>query len=77
MTEYLSGPVLTRLAECRTIKRDLPELVNAMWRHYKDEKKDLEGFTKEDALVAVLEWLDCNNNDFDLTREEYDSLKEE
>jgi arsenate reductase-like glutaredoxin family protein len=57
-----------------TKKSDIQELVNAEWLLYKEIGKDKKGFTKEDALVAILELLDCNSLCFDLTKEEYDSL---
>lgn len=73
--DYLSSDVYLRLAECRTKRSDLPELVNAKWRSYKEKEKDKNGFTKEDALIDVLELLDCNSIDFELTCDEYDELK--
>lgn len=76
-TERLSGDVCNRLANCRSRKEDLPELVNAKWASMKEQGKDQEGFTKEDALVSILELLDCNGqwSLTDMTREEYDELK--
>lgn len=73
-TKYLSDEVYNRLANCKTIKKDLPELVNTKWRMYKELGKDSQGHTKEDALIAVLELLDCNGIVFDLTVEEYSEL---
>ena len=32
------------------------------------------GYTKEDALVFVLEMLDCNGCSIDMTRDEYDCV---
>lgn len=77
-TDYLSDAVLNRLKACRTIKDDLPELVNAKWRFMKQQGKDKEGFVREDALVAVLELLDANSCDnvADLTVDEYNDLKQ-
>ena len=74
--DYLPSDVLSRLSACRTIKHDLPVLVNARWAWMKDQKK-YEGFTKEDALVCVLELLDCNNQLelADLSEDEYNDLK--
>ena len=42
-------------------------------KRHRERKK---GFTKEDALIQVLEWLDANNQWqlTDLTREEYEEL---
>jgi hypothetical protein len=41
----------------------------------REKGKDREGYTKEDALVCVLDLLDCNSQYIDLTRAEYDALK--
>jgi ubiquinone biosynthesis protein COQ9 len=74
MVKYLSDAVYNRLADCRNLKSDLQELTDAMWKDFQDKGKDKNGFTKEDALISVLDWLDNNSQDFDLTREEYDEL---
>ena len=76
-TETLNTDVYNRLCDCHSIKDDLPILVNAKWLSYKEKGKDKEGFTKEDALVAILELLDSNGQWelADLTKEEYDELK--
>lgn len=74
-TEYLPCEVASRLKNCSTLKSDLVILVNAKWLSFKESGKDLLGYTKEDALVSVLELLDCNGIGFDLTRTEYDDLK--
>jgi len=73
-TEYLPNDVYTRLCNCTTIRQDLPFLVSAKWRAYQESGKATAGFTKEDALVAVLELLDCNSIDFELTMDEYNEL---
>ena len=73
-TDNLSEDVHSRLCNCRTIKADLPELVNVMWLAYIETGKADRGFTKEDALITILELLDCNSCDIELTREEYDEL---
>ena len=68
-TDYLSEEVYIRLCECRTIKADIPELVKSKW-------KTMEyPYTKEDALIAVLEHVECNGCDFELTLDEYKELK--
>ena len=79
-TDYLmekKTDVYTRLCECRNTKEDLPHLVNIRWEWLQNRGRDKQGFTKEDALVDVLEWLDSNGQCqlADLTREEYDELK--
>lgn len=73
-TEKLTDEVYTRLANCRTLKADIAQLVNAKWASYKDSGKAENGFTKEDSLIAVLEMLDCNSCFFDLTEDEYKAL---
>lgn len=73
-TERLGNDVYNRLCHCCTKIQDLPELVNAKWAQYRVEGKDKKGFTKEDALIDVLELLDCNGIIFDLTVDEYENL---
>ena len=70
-TDNLSGEVCSRLSECRSLKADIPILVNAKWTAMVEAGKDKEGLTKEDALVDILELLDCNGQYFDLTKEEW------
>lgn len=74
--DMLSPDVYQRFCNCTTHKNDLPELVNARWKMYQESGKDKLGFTKEDALVEMLDWLDSNSCWFDLTKEEYNSLKQ-
>ena len=78
MLQAKKPDVYKRLCECHNTKEDLPYLVNIRWMWMQHKGKDKEGFTKEDALVQVLEWLDSNNQWqlADLTREEYDVLKQ-
>lgn len=73
-TDYLNEDVYIRLLNCRSIKSDIPWLVNAKWRSLKEAGKDKDDFTKEDALVAVLELLDENSCSFDLTQDEYNEF---
>lgn len=75
--EHLPSDVHSRLSNCCTIKADLPFLVNTKWWDMQEKGKDKEGFTKEDALICILEHLDCNDQFFDLTKEEYNELKGE
>ncbi len=65
----------TRLGACRSTKKDIETLVNVKWATMVEAGKQEEGFTKEDALIDVLELLDCNGQYFDLSKEEYDELK--
>lgn len=71
-TEYLPDNVLQRLANCNTIKSDLPVLIDARMKWYKATGKD--NFTREDALVFVLDLMSCNSQDVELTKEEYEAL---
>ena len=73
-TSNLSNDVYSRLCNCRTIKADLTELVNVVWAGYQEDGKAERGFTKEDALIFILELLDCNSCYIDLTTEEYNEL---
>ena len=73
-TDYLPEAVYTRLCNCRTIKADIPALVSAKWRSYVNTGKDKVGFTKEDALISVLELLDCNSCMVEIAKDEYSNL---
>ena len=75
-TDGLPADVYARLCNCGSVKSDLPILVNTKWSYYKAVGKDKNGFIKEDALVSVLEMLDCNGIDIELTADEYNELKE-
>lgn len=73
-TDKLENDVVKRLANCNSLKRDIKPLTNAKWAAMKEVGKDKQGFTKEDALVSVLELLDCNGQCFDLTADEYNEI---
>lgn len=73
-TDYLNEEVYIRLCNCTTIKSDIKALVNAKWLSYKERGKDKEGYTKKDALINILELLDCNGKYFDITEDEYNEL---
>ena len=73
-TEYLENEVYQRLANCRTISSDVEKLVNAKFMSYKENGKIEKGYTKEDALIEILDLLDCNNVFIDLSREDYDRI---
>ena len=73
-TEYLPEDVYMRLCNCRTRRADLETLVSVKWYAMKEAGRDKEGFTKEDALVQILELCDMNGQFFDLSRAEYDAL---
>ena len=76
-TDKLPADVSNRLGNCRSRRSDIETLVNVRWAAMIEAGKKDEGFTKEDALVQILELLDCNGQSFDLTRAEYDALKHE
>ena len=69
-TEMLEEDVLNRLGNCKSRKSDILPLAQAKWAALKER----EGFCKEDALVCILELLDCNGQFIDLTRNEYDDI---
>lgn len=73
-TDYLSEDVFTRLCECRNTKMDIANLVNARYA-WLQSKEQYKNFTKEDALVYVLELLDCNSQ-WELTELTEDEYKE-
>ena len=73
-TDRLENGVYQRLCNCQSKKSDIQSLVNAKWGSMKEVGKDKDGFSKEDALVSVLELLDSNGQFFDLTTEEYEDL---
>ena len=73
-TDNLPESVYARLCNCQTLKADLPALVNAKWLDYVKSGKDRAGFTKEDALISVLELLDCNSSGIEITKDEYSDL---
>lgn len=68
--------VQIRLGHCRSRREDIPTLVNTKWAEMVEEGKEEKGFTKEDALVYVIDLLEYNGQSFDLSRCEYDELKE-
>lgn len=78
-TNSIPLDVYMRLCDCQTTKEDLPILVKAKWSH--TDKEPTHGafkgpYTKEDALIDILEMLDCNglDNVTELTQEEWEEL---
>lgn len=69
-TDSLNEEVYNRLCNCSTIKSDILPLAQSKWNFLKNK----EGFAKEDALVQVLELLDCNSCYYDLTHDEYNEV---
>ena len=73
--DYLPYNVRLRLAQCQTIKVDLPILLEAKWQWAQDTGH-CNGYTKDDILVDILDLLDCNGLDSvtELTMEEWRNL---
>lgn len=71
-TEALPEEVYNRLCNCTTIRSDLSILFKTKWNF-----KKKTGIDKEDVLISILELLESNNRDFDLTKEEYSELLKE
>lgn len=69
--DNLPGDVRERLGNCMSRKSDIVPLCRARWAYLKTRPEKWE---PEDALVSVLELLDCNGQYFDPTREEYDDI---
>lgn len=72
-TDALNTDVYQRLCACCSTKDDIITLTQAKWASLKQK----QGYTKEDALISVLELLDCNSICFDLTTEEYENILHE
>lgn len=75
-TDLLEHDVYVRLCDCVSTKSDIRKLVEAKWQFMKLIGKDKEGFTKEDAIIQILELLDANSQWelADITPEEYKQL---
>lgn len=69
-TETLSEDVYQRFCSGQSTKNDIVPLTQARWNFIKENEK----FCKEDALVYVLELLESNSCDFDLTVNEYNEV---
>ena len=68
-TDTLDLDVLGRLGNCASWKSDVLPLAQARWSWLR--RTGAVGYEKEDALVYVLELLDCNSVVIDLTKDEY------
>lgn len=75
MKDRLPSEVYERLCACRNVKSDIPIMVNVKWQIMKERGLDAKGYTKEDALVSILELLDANSQYYDLTIDEYNEWK--
>ena len=71
-TDLLDSDVYQRLANCTSVKADVLPLAQAKWAIMKHS----DGFCKEDALVSVLDLLDCNSSQICLTADEYNEVLE-
>lgn len=69
-TDLLDFEAWERLANCRSQKKDILSLAQARWAFIKGKKN----YCKEDALVYVLELLESNNCDYDLSTDEYKEI---
>ena len=73
--DYLLYNVYMRLAQCQTIKADLPILLNSRCRWVQDTGR-YNGYIKEDILADILNLLDSNGlgNVTELTMDEWKNL---
>lgn len=62
--------VRMRLCDCKSTKSDVSVLAKAKWMQLR--KNDY--YCPEDAFVEVLELLDCNGFDNELTIDEYNDI---
>lgn len=71
----LTSECYLRLCECRSVKTDLPQLVNSVWLWWKETGKG-ETYTKADAVVYIMELLEANSQCelSDLTVDEFNEL---
>lgn len=71
----LPEDVYLRLCECRSVKSDLPILVDTRWK-WMQEQGFCGNRSKADAVDLVLELLDCNFQEYltELTTAEYQEL---
>lgn len=72
--DTLPADVYQRLGNCNSRYADIPILVSCKLDWMMADPKYARTYTKEDALVWVLELLDSNGQYFDLTKEEYEKL---
>lgn len=79
LLQQLCPDVYRRLCACCNREEDLPYLVGTMWTHMKNQGKDKQGFTREDALVQILEWLGENGQWelADISQSMYNYLKKD
>lgn len=69
--QHLPEAVYDRLCYCKSTKKDIGILARAFY-HYSSKVQE-KGWTKEDCLNHILEWvLDWNGATWDYTEDEYD-----
>ena len=73
-TDRLDTGVYERLCDFTNRKSDIEPLVNARWAWMVFTGMNKKGYTKEDALISVLELLESNNIPYDLSLDDYDAL---
>lgn len=64
--DYLHGEVYCRWLDRKTIKSDLPILLDTKWRWAQDTGH-YNGYTKQDILADILDALD-RNGIYDITK---------
>ena len=69
-TDGLDEHVYARLGNCCSRKSDILPLAQAKWNSMRDDPE----YTKENALIEILDLLDCNSQFFDLSKAEYDGI---
>ncbi len=65
----LDSDIYNRLCDCRSLKADILPLAKCIHKN--------KGYDAEQSLVYVLEHLECNSQDFDLTKEEFEDLMQQ
>lgn len=72
-TDLLDNDVYYRLEDCKSKKEDIVPLAQAKWATLRQK----QGYSKEDALIYILELLDSNSCEIDLSVEEYSDILNE
>lgn len=70
-TDLLDEHIYARLCNCCSRRTDILPLARAK---YCFEKSRNEEYKKEQALIEILDHLDCNSQFFDLSQAEYDGI---
>lgn len=72
-TDSLKEDIYERLCGCYSTKDDILPLAQSRWSWIKQRER-CELYSKEDALCFVLELLEANSCDFELTQDEYNEV---